>query len=62
MRRVGYEGWLRNMAVGLGNAGKNSAIVSGLKERYSERIKISPNDMVAEHIHWALLKQERGSE
>jgi epoxyqueuosine reductase len=52
IRRTGYEGWLRNLAVALGNAEKSSAINAALKARLPE---VSP--MVQEHIEWALDRQ-----
>ena len=49
IRRVGYEGWLRNLAVGLGNAPTSETVVSALRSRESHS---SP--MVREHVAWAL--------
>jgi epoxyqueuosine reductase len=49
MRRVGYECWVRNVAVALGNAPKSPEIVAALQKRLGE---VSP--MVDEHIRWAL--------
>ena len=49
MRRVGYEQWQRNMAVGLGNGAPDPAVRSTLRARLPEA---SP--LVAEHIEWAL--------
>ena len=47
--RIGYEQWLRNIAVGLGNAPTKPVIVSALKQRIDD---VSP--MVKEHTMWAL--------
>lgn len=52
IRRIGYEGWLRNIAVGLGNAPSDPAIISALHEK---RLTTSP--LVQEHIDWALAQQ-----
>ncbi len=49
IRRIGYERWLRNLAVGLGNAGKGEAIVAALKARADH-----PSALVREHVGWAL--------
>ena len=49
LRRAGYEGWLRNVAVALGNAPTDAAVVAALRSR-SEHL--SP--LVREHVHWAL--------
>jgi epoxyqueuosine reductase len=54
IRRIGYERWLRNLAVGLGNAPSSPAVVAALQ---SKRNYSSP--LVREHIEWALKKHER---
>jgi len=53
IRRIGYQRWLRNLAVGLGNAPFNPDIVDGLK---TQRPQAEP--MAAEHIDWALARQQ----
>jgi len=52
IRRIGYERWQRNLAIGLGNAPADTAIVSGLNHHID---KASP--LVREHIEWALKQQ-----
>ena len=52
IRRLGYERWLRNLAVGLGNAPFSEEIVTALRARLAW-----PSDMVREHIRWALAEQ-----
>ncbi len=52
LRRIGYEGWLRNLSVGLGNAPSNPEIVQALTERLK-----SASPMLKEHINWALDRQ-----
>jgi epoxyqueuosine reductase len=52
--RLGYERWLRNVAIGLGNAKKSKAIVSALKKRLP-----NTSPMVQEHINWAIKQQSR---
>src|SRR5690606_27822310 len=47
IRRTGHEGWLRNIAVALGNAPFDAAIVGALNARNSH-----PSPMVREHIEW----------
>ncbi|WP_420476729.1 tRNA epoxyqueuosine(34) reductase QueG [Noviherbaspirillum sp. ST9] len=53
IRRIGHERWLRNLAVGLGNAAVqcpgDAAIVAGLSARLTH-----PSEMVREHVEWAL--------
>ena len=53
IRRIGHERWLRNLAVGLGNAAAkrkgDAAIVAALSARADH-----PSAMVREHVAWAL--------
>ena len=49
IRRIGYECWLRNIAVGLGNAPASPAVVSALRARSDH-----PSALVREHVQWAL--------
>jgi epoxyqueuosine reductase len=53
MRRVGYERWLRNVAVALGNAPRNDEVVAALQSRADH-----PSELVREHVRWALERQE----
>jgi epoxyqueuosine reductase len=52
IRRIGYDCWLRNIAVGLGNANKSEAVINALLAK-----RDYPSEMVQEHIAWALEKQ-----
>ena len=54
IRRIGYERWLRNLAVGLGNAPTSPEVVGALRARTDHS---SP--LVREHVHWALRRHER---
>lgn len=49
IRRIGYECWLRNLAIGLGNALSSTEIINALLSRREQA-----SDMVREHIDWAL--------
>ncbi|SDG99777.1 tRNA epoxyqueuosine(34) reductase QueG [Dyella sp. 333MFSha] len=49
IRRTGYEGWLRNLAVGLGNAPTTDEVVAALRARTGD-----PSPVVREHVAWAL--------
>jgi epoxyqueuosine reductase len=51
IRRTGYIGWLRNLAVGLGNAPTSDEVVQALKSRESH-----PSELVREHVQWALAR------
>ena len=53
LRRAGYERWLRNLAVALGNARTTPEVVSALKDRADH-----PSEMVREHVDWALERHE----
>jgi len=47
--RIGHEQWLRNIAVALGNAPKNAAVIAALESRAEH-----PSALVREHVAWAL--------
>ena len=49
IRRIGYECWLRNIAVALGNAPSNSKVISALQKR-----QYHSSELVREHVAWAL--------
>jgi epoxyqueuosine reductase len=49
IRRIGYERWLRNIAVALGNAPTKSEITAALHRRAAD-----PSAVVREHVLWAL--------
>jgi len=55
IRRIGHERWLRNLAVGLGNAAAvtpgNEDIVTALRARAAH-----PSALVREHVAWALAR------
>lgn len=53
IRRIGYDCWLRNIAVALGNAPSSKEIDRALRARLN-----NVSDMVNEHIEWALLQHE----
>jgi epoxyqueuosine reductase len=54
IRRTGYEGWLRNIAVALGNAPPSTTAQHALAARADH-----PSDVVREHVAWALARQRR---
>jgi len=49
LRRIGFERWLRNLAIALGNAPSSLAVIDALQSR-----KDFPSELVVEHIQWAL--------
>ncbi|TGD73088.1 tRNA epoxyqueuosine(34) reductase QueG [Mangrovimicrobium sediminis] len=53
IRRIGYECWLRNLAVGLGNGPPDPAALSALRSRMEH-----PSALVREHVAWALTRLE----
>lgn len=52
IRRIGFERWQRNIAVGLGNAPFDQTIVAALQKRL-----VDSSVLVAEHIEWAIKQQ-----
>ena len=56
IRRIGYERWLRNLAVGLGNADYDDGVVAALAARADD-----PSPLVREHVAWALARQRSKS-
>ncbi len=55
IRRIGYERWLRNIAVALGNARPSEEIRLNLQRRSGD-----PSETVREHVAWAMARQELG--
>ena len=49
IRRIGHERWLRNIAVALGNAPGEAAVIAALKTRADDE-----SALVREHVAWAL--------
>jgi len=49
IHRIGYERWLRNLAVGLGNAPGGERVIAALRARTDH-----PSTLVREHVTWAL--------
>ncbi|MGN6788425.1 MAG: tRNA epoxyqueuosine(34) reductase QueG [Rhodanobacteraceae bacterium] len=52
IRRAGYAGFMRNVAVALGNAPHSDAVVEALGARADD-----PSPLVREHVAWALARQ-----
>ena len=61
IRRIGYQRWLRNMAVGLGNAAQqrpnDPAMLAALRARENDA-----SEMVREHVSWALAQHRLASQ
>jgi len=49
--RIGYPRWLRNIAVGLGNAPATAEVIAALKSRQDDT-----SALVREHVAWALAR------
>ncbi|NOR39990.1 MAG: tRNA epoxyqueuosine(34) reductase QueG, partial [Gammaproteobacteria bacterium] len=47
--------WLRNIAVGLGNAPTTESVISALESRRNHT-----SELVREHVEWALKQHGRG--
>jgi len=56
IRRIGYECWLRNIAVALGNAPSSEEVCAALVAR-----KGHASALVREHVEWALQQQMQRS-
>jgi len=54
IRRIGYLRWLRNLAVGLGNAPTSRDVVEALGARADHA-----SALVREHVAWALARHEK---
>ena len=52
--RIGHERWLRNLAVGLGNALGVPGAIAALQSRANH-----PSALVREHVQWALEQHEK---
>ena len=53
IHRIGYERWLRNLAVGLGNAPTAPAVIAALRARADD-----VSALVREHVAWALARHD----
>ena len=56
IRRIGYQSWIRNIVVALGNADYDPHIIATLKSHH-----MLHNDMIREHIDWAIQQQQSKS-
>jgi len=54
IRRVGYECWLRNIAIALGNAPATPVILAALESRADHT-----SELVREHVLWALYQHKQ---
>ncbi|MDA8622068.1 tRNA epoxyqueuosine(34) reductase QueG [Psychrosphaera sp.] len=57
IRRIGFECWMRNIAVALGNAPFSITIINELENKLGEI-----SELVDEHIIWALAQQKEKAE
>ena len=55
IRRIGHERWLRNLAVGLGNAPTTPRVVAALQARRDHS-----SALVRNHVQWALARHKQG--
>ena len=56
LRRVGYTGWLRNIAVALGNAPSSDSVMAALYRRRND-----PSPLVREHVAWAMAQHPKAT-
>ena len=57
IRRIGFERWSRNLAVGLGNAPRSAAALAALERRADD-----PSALVREHVAWAIARQRESAQ
>ena len=57
IRRAGYKGWLRNVAVALGNAPKKQDVMEALDKK-----KNHSSSVIKEHVRWAISQHETKSQ
>lgn len=57
IRRIGYERWLRNIAVALGNGPKKGEAADRARTALRGRLE-DPSPLVREHVRWALAALE----
>lgn len=55
IRRIGHQRWLRNIAVALGNAPSSIDTITALQNK----LELSDDEIVNEHIQWALTEQQQ---
>jgi epoxyqueuosine reductase len=64
IRRIGYEAWRRNLAVGMGNALRSASLDENVREKIMTGLKQvlpSASVMLKEHIEWALMQVSKVS-
>ncbi len=57
IRRIGYGGWLRNIACALGNAATTGTVIDALRSRRDD-----PRALVREQVEWALAEHGEGEQ
>ena len=55
IRRIGHQRWLRNIAIALGNAPSSIETITVLQNK----LALSDDELVNEHIQWALDEQQQ---
>lgn len=56
IRRAGYESWLRNIAVALGNGPGTQDVIEALEDKSDY-----PSEIVREHVQWALNQHQKNA-
>ena len=54
IKRINHEQWLRNIAVGLGNAPRTQPVLNALESRLNH-----PSFLVREHVRWAINQHKK---
>ena len=58
IRRIGYDNWLRNLAIGLGNIDSQSTEEKNAVIHCLQQQSTHPSAIVQEHIAWAIQRQQ----
>ncbi|API86929.1 tRNA epoxyqueuosine(34) reductase QueG [Francisella uliginis] len=56
IRRIGYDAWMRNIAIAIGNSPHSEVNIEALITKKNE---FNNNPLLLEHINWAIDKQQR---
>ena len=60
IRRIGHERWLRNIAVGLGNAAVGAKGAPEIMAALAAR-SLHPSELVREHVEWAIKRHDHSN-
>jgi epoxyqueuosine reductase len=53
VKRIGYEKWISNIAIAIGNANKSPILLKSLLKRVNDH-----SELIQDHVKWAISQQE----